>query len=217
MTSRPPLNEHSFRWPGKHRRSLLPPRPPAARPSGSASSAPPSRSSPRTATSTPKSEIAKSAGVADGTIYLYFDGKEDLLVTIFREHTRNYLQSLERELAHIRRPEERIRIAIRHHLETLGRDRSLAIVAQVELRHSLKFMSLLSQQEVADYLNMLRKMIEHGQSDGSFRRTIHPQLGAKAVFGILDEMVTSWILSEKEYNLGDSADQIADLVLTGLL
>ena len=101
----------------------------------------------------------------------------------------------------MRRPEERIRIAIRHHLETLGRDRSLAIVAQVELRHSLKFMSLLSQQEVADYLNMLRKMIEHGQSDGSFRRTIHPQLGAKAVFGILDEMVTSWILSEKEYDL----------------
>lgn len=163
------------------------------------------------------SEIAKSAGVADGTIYLYFDGKEDLLVTIFREHTRNYLQSLEQELAHVRRPEERIRIAIRHHLETLGRDRSLAIVAQVELRHSLKFMSLLSQQEVADYLNMLRKMIEHGQSDGSFRRNIHPQLGAKAVFGILDEMVTSWILSEKDYDLAGSADQIADLVLTGLL
>ena len=163
------------------------------------------------------SEIAKAAGVADGTIYLYFDGKEDLLVTIFREHTRNYLQSLERELAHVRRPEERIRIAIRHHLETLGRDRSLAIVAQVELRHSLKFMSLLSQQEVADYLNMLRKIIEHGQSEGTFRRNLHPQLVAKSVFGILDEMVTSWMLSEKEYNPADQADQIADLILTGLL
>src|SRR6266853_6890667 len=115
------------------------------------------------------SEIAKSAGVADGTIYLYFDGKEDLLVTIFREHTRNYLQSLERSLAHIRRPEERIRIAIRHHLETLGRDRSLAIVAQVELRHSLKFMALLSHQEIADYLNILRKIVEQGQNDGVFR------------------------------------------------
>src|SRR5882724_4977229 len=137
------------------------------------------------------SDIARAASVADGTIYLYFDGKEDLLTSIFREHTRNYLQSLERDVANVSRPEERIRIAIRHHLETLGRDRSLAIVAQVELRHSLKFMTLLSQQEVADYLNMLRKMIEHGQSDGSFRRTIHPQLGAKAVFGILDEMVTS--------------------------
>src|SRR5438105_11686775 len=163
------------------------------------------------------SQIAKAAGVADGTIYLYFDGKEDLLVTIFREHTRNYLQSLERELAHVRRAEDRIRIAIRHHLETLGRDRALAIVAQVELRHSLKFMSLLSQQEVADYLGLLRKMVEHGQSEGSFRRNLHPQLVAKAIFGVLDEMVTSWMLSEKEYNLADSAEQVADLLLTGLL
>src|ERR671927_634555 len=111
-------------------------------------------------------EIAKAAGVADGTIYLYFDGKEDLLVNIFREHTRNYLQSLERELAHVKRAEDRIRIAIRHHLETLGRDRALAIVAQVELRHSLKFMSLLSQQEVADYLNTIRKIVEKGQQAG---------------------------------------------------
>lgn len=163
------------------------------------------------------SEIAKAAGVADGTIYLYFDGKEDLLVTIFREHTRSYLQSLERALAHVRRAEDRIRIAIRHHLETLGRDRSLAIVAQVELRHSLKFMSLLSQQEVADYLNMLRKIVEEGQSDGSFRRNLHPQLVAKAVFGILDEMVTSWMLSEKEYDPAAQAEQVADLILTGLL
>jgi TetR/AcrR family fatty acid metabolism transcriptional regulator len=163
------------------------------------------------------SEIAKSAGVADGTIYLYFDGKEDLLITIFREHTRNYLQSLELALTSVSRPEDRIRTAIHHHLETLGRDRSLAVVSQVELRHSLKFMSLFSQQEVADYLNMLRKIVEHGQAEGVFRRNLHPQFVAKAVFGILDEMVTSWILSEKDYVLVDQAEQISDLILTGLL
>jgi TetR/AcrR family fatty acid metabolism transcriptional regulator len=163
------------------------------------------------------SEIAKAAGVADGTIYLYFDGKDQLLETIFREHTRHYLQSLEREIGNINHADERLRIAIRHHLETLGRDRNLAIVAQVELRHSLKFMSLLSQQEVADYLNMIRKIIEQGQNEGVFRRTLHPQLVAKSVFGILDEMVTSWILSEKEYDPAAQADQISDLILTGLL
>src|SRR3989442_10020557 len=163
------------------------------------------------------SEIAKAAGVADGTIYLYFDGKEDLLVSIFREYTRNYLQSLERDLANVNRPEERMRITIRHHLQALGRDRSLAIVAQVELRHSLKFMTLLSHQEIADYLNILRKIVEHGQSEGVFRRNLHPQLVAKAVFGILDEMVTSWVMSEKDYALSDQAPQVADLVLNGLL
>jgi TetR/AcrR family transcriptional regulator, fatty acid metabolism regulator protein len=162
-------------------------------------------------------EIAKAAGVADGTIYLYFDGKEDLLITIFREHTRSYLQSLERDLSTISRPDDRMRVAIRHHLQTLGRDRALAIVSQVELRHSLKFMSLLSQQEVADYLNILRKIVEHGQGEGVFRRNLHPALVAKAVFGVLDEMVTSWILSEKDYALADQAEQVADLILTGLL
>src|SRR6185436_5279402 len=162
-------------------------------------------------------QIAKAAGVADGTIYLYFDGKEDLLITIFREHMRNYLQSLERQVANINRAEERLRIAVRHHLEALGRDRPLAVVAQVELRHSLKFMSLLSHQEVADYLNIIRKIVETGQQEGVFRRTVHPQLVAKAVFGVLDEMVTSWMLSEKDYDLGAHADEVADLILTGLL
>src|SRR5712691_3581812 len=162
-------------------------------------------------------EIARAAGVADGTIYLYFDGKEDLLISIFRDHTRNYLQSLERDLANVNRPEDRIRIAIRHHLETLGQDRALAIVAQVELRHSLKFMTLLSHQEVADYLNILRKIVEQGQTEGVFRRTLHPQLVAKAVFGILDELVTSWVLSEKDYTPADQSEQVADFVLTGLL
>jgi TetR/AcrR family fatty acid metabolism transcriptional regulator len=163
------------------------------------------------------SDIAKAAGVADGTIYLYFGGKEDLLITIFREHTRGFLQSLETNLANVSRPEDRVRTAIRHHLETLGRDRALAVVSQVELRHSLKFMSLFSQEEVADYLNLLRSIVEQGQTEGVFRRTLHPQLVAKALFGILDELVTSWILSEKEYVLADQAEQVADLVLSGLL
>jgi TetR/AcrR family fatty acid metabolism transcriptional regulator len=162
-------------------------------------------------------QIAKAAGVADGTIYLYFDGKEDLLITIFREHTRNYLRSLEQHLANVNRPEERLKIAVRHHLETLGRDRALAVVSQVELRHSLKFMSLFSQQEVADYLNVIRKIVEHGQQQGTFRRSVHPQLVAKFVFGVLDEMVTSWILSDKEHDLPGQSEQVADLILTGLL
>src|SRR5215467_10316515 len=66
------------------------------------------------------SEIARAAGVADGTIYLYFDSKEDLLISVFREHTRNYLQSLERDLANVKGAEDRMRAAIRHHLDALG-------------------------------------------------------------------------------------------------
>lgn len=163
------------------------------------------------------SEIAKTAGVADGTIYLYFEGKEDLLITIFREHTRSFLHTLKADLANVPRAEDRVRSAIRHHLEKLGQDRSLAVVSQVELRHSLKFMSVFSHEEVADYLNLLRSIVEDGQREGVFRRNVHPQLAAKAIFGVLDELVTSWILSDKEYVLADQSEQVADLLLTGLL
>jgi len=162
------------------------------------------------------SEIAREAGVADGTIYLYFQGKEDLLLTIFRENARGYLSELRDELANLDRAADRIRLAIRFQLEKLGGDRAMAVVFQVELRQSLKFMSRLSQEEVADYLNLLRTIVEQGQKESIFRPEIHPQLAAKAIFGILDEMVTSWILSEKEYRLEDQADQIADFVLHGL-
>lgn len=162
------------------------------------------------------SEVAKAAGVADGTIYLYFQNKEDLLVSIFREQTSQYLSALREVLADARDASERIRRAIRFHLQNLGSDRDMAVVFQVELRQSLKFMSLFSQLEVAEYLNFLRALVEAGQTSGEFRRNIHPQLVAKSIFGILDEMVTSWILSEKEYHLDEQADVIADLILHGL-
>src|SRR2546428_12808141 len=84
------------------------------------------------------SEIARAVGVADGTIYLYFDGKEDLLISLFREHTRNYLQSLQRDLPNVNQAQERMRIPVRHHLSAPRRERALAIVAPPQLRQSLK-------------------------------------------------------------------------------
>lgn len=162
------------------------------------------------------SEIAKAAGVADGTIYLYFQGKEDLLIQVFRDGMQDFLATLRRELEPIDDPRMKLERTIRHHLETIGRDRDLAVVVQVELRHSLKFMSLFSHEELADYLNLLRSIVEEGQQRSIFRSGVHPQMAAKAIFGVLDEMVTSWVLSEKDTPLEESADQVAEVLLGGL-
>lgn len=162
-------------------------------------------------------DIAKAAGVADGTIYLYFLGKEDLLISIFREYMREFLATGRKRLAGVTDARERIKTITRHHLESLGSDRALAIVFQVELRQSLKFMSLFSHQEFAEYLNMIRLTIEDGCLSGVFRQSVQPQLMAKAIFGILDEMVTSWVLSEKSYKPVDHLDQVNDFILNGLV
>src|SRR2546430_1844097 len=116
------------------------------------------------------SEIARAAGVADGTIYLYFDGKEDLLTSIFRDHTRNYLQSLERDVANVSRPEERIRIAIRHHLDTLGRDPSLANGLQTQRE-------LVGSSRHVDRIAL--SVEEHQRSEGMLHR-----VGGRCTLGL---------------------------------
>lgn len=161
-------------------------------------------------------DVAREAEVADGTIYLYFESKDDLLITIFREHVRLFLAGLHEELAGMTEADAKLTRLIRFHLETLGSDRSLAIVSQVELRQSLKFMTDFSHHEIADYFNVIRAIVEEGQASGAFAREHHPQLVAKAIFGTLDEMVTSWILSEKDYRLADQAESVAAFVLSGL-
>jgi TetR/AcrR family fatty acid metabolism transcriptional regulator len=161
-------------------------------------------------------DVAREAGVADGTIYLYFENKDDLLITIFREHVRLFLAGLHEELEGMKGADAKLRRLIRFHLETLGSDRSLAIVSQVELRQSLKFMTEFSNHEIADYFNVIRAIVEEGQVSGAFAHEHHPQLVAKAIFGTLDEMVTSWILSEKDYRLADQAEPVAAFVLSGL-
>jgi len=162
------------------------------------------------------SSIAQQAGVADGTIYLYFEGKEDLLITIFRETMTAFLARLKEALDGCNDPVEALRRIVRLHLAASGEDRALAVVFQVELRHTLKFMALFSHQELGEYLSTLRSIVERGQQTGAFRSEIHAQTAAKAIFGMLDEMATSWVLSDKVYRLEDGAEPLSEFILLGL-
>src|SRR4051794_14081424 len=45
------------------------------------------------------SKIAKQAGVADGTIYLYFKNKEDILISLFEEKMGTYIEKIEAMMA----------------------------------------------------------------------------------------------------------------------
>src|SRR5688572_31264234 len=73
-------------------------------------------------------DVARAAGVAAGTVYLYFRSKDDLLVSIFDRTMREGLTEARSAVARIDGPAERLRVLSRLHLARLGRDRSLAIV-----------------------------------------------------------------------------------------
>jgi TetR/AcrR family fatty acid metabolism transcriptional regulator len=161
-------------------------------------------------------DVARSAGVAAGTVYLYFRGKDDLLISIFERTMKEAIAEGRRSIAGLTDPVEQLREIARLHLGRLGRDRALAVVFQVELRQSTKFMERFSATHLREYLGIIRDIIADGQSQQVFRRDINPTLGAKLVFGALDEMATNWILSRRKYALAAEADQIVDFLVGGL-
>jgi TetR/AcrR family fatty acid metabolism transcriptional regulator len=160
-------------------------------------------------------DVARAAGVAAGTVYLYFDGKDDLLISIFERTMRDAIAEGRAAVAPIRDPIEQLRAVARVHLDRMGRDRSLAVVFQVELRQSTKFMERFSSTLLREYLGIIRAIVVDGQKSGVFRKDVNATLAAKLFFGGLDEMATNWILSRRKYALASEADAIVDLFVHG--
>ena len=161
-------------------------------------------------------DVARAAGVAAGTVYLYFRGKDDLLISIFDRTMKEAIAEGRRSVAGLQDPLDRLREIARLHLGRLGRDRTLAVVFQIELRQSTKFMEHFSATHLREYLGLIRDVIAEGQATGAFRKQVNPTLAAKLFFGALDEMATNWILSRRKYSLVSEADTIVDLFVGGV-
>jgi TetR/AcrR family fatty acid metabolism transcriptional regulator len=161
-------------------------------------------------------DVAREAGVADGTVYLYFKNKEDILVSIFDHITERALSRGRAKLSEVDDPAEKLRRIVYAHLECFARDRDLAIVFQVELRGSTKFMEQFSATRVTEYLDLIGSVIKEGQQRGVFRSGLNTKIVAKLLFGALDEMVTNWVLSHKRYNLVSTADTLIDILFNGI-
>jgi len=161
-------------------------------------------------------DIAREAGVADGTVYLYFKSKEEILHSIFDRSMEEAIAEGRRQLENVNDPLEKLRRIALLHLERLGSDRDLAVVFQVELRGSTKFMEEFSAAGFAEYLAVIRATIEEGQKAGVFRKELNPKVAAKILFGALDEMATNWILSKRRYKLPPMVDAVLDIFCNGV-
>src|SRR5437867_5556170 len=161
-------------------------------------------------------DIARAADVADGTVYLYFKSKEEILHSIFDQNMAEAIAAGRALIEKLSDPREKLRRIALLHLERLGADRELAVVFQVELRGSTKFMEEFSATGFAEYLGLLRSTIEEGQRACVFRSELNAKVMAKILFGALDEMATNWILSQRRYKLAPMADQVLDIFLNGV-
>jgi TetR/AcrR family fatty acid metabolism transcriptional regulator len=164
------------------------------------------------------SDIAGAAGVADGTIYLYFRNKEDLLLTIFEEKVGEILGRLNAALDGVDDPLDRIRAFAGFHFHQLRTHPELAQVLQVELRQSSRFLRDYRPEKLWQYLDVFDGLLRAGQDAGVLRGDLDPFLMKWAFFGALDELSIQWVVSRRRdrFNLDQAADQVVDVFLRGM-
>ncbi len=164
------------------------------------------------------SDVAKRAGVADGTIYLYFKNKEDLLLSLFEDKMAGLIADLDVAWTGIDDPLARMRAYAKHHFRQLQAHPELAQVLQVELRQSHKFFRDYRPEKLWEYLGAFKAQVEEAQRRGLVRADVDPFVSMWAIFGALDEISIQWVLARKreKFNLEAAADQVVDLFLYGM-
>ncbi len=180
------------------------------------------------------SEIAKDAGVADGTIYLYFKSKDDVLISLFESRMKQVNEVLrEAVAAEAGPPLDQLRAFIRAYLRLVHDEPAAAEVITIELRQSSKFMKEYENPQFADFLRMLGGIIATGQQRGEIDDTIPSHVAARMIFGMLDELALAWVLAKqpvrsstisapspgtkpKKFDIVRAADWVVALVTSGL-
>ena len=164
------------------------------------------------------SEIAKEAKVADGTIYIYFENKDDILISLFEEQMTLVLENMKTQLSRETDAIKKIEKFAETHLRLIEQNKDLAEIIQVELRQSSKFMKEYENEKFLQYLNLIRDILREGQAKGLFKKEIIPDIAKRAFFGALDEMSRFWVLSKrKKYDIETAAKQISQYFLHGLI
>jgi TetR/AcrR family fatty acid metabolism transcriptional regulator len=162
-------------------------------------------------------EIARAAGVADGTIYLYFKSKDDLLISLFEDHIEQLNQELRRDLSELPDTPTRIRHVVRCQIGHIKDHRDLAEVLSVTLRQSNRFLRQFAAPKFTEYLDIIAEVITMGQERGEVREDVAPRVVARALFGALDGLMLTWALGRSPaIRLERAALQVADLYVKGL-
>jgi TetR/AcrR family fatty acid metabolism transcriptional regulator len=164
------------------------------------------------------SDIAEDAGVADGTIYLYFRSKDDLLISLFEAQMEKVIAVLGHATEGVDAADVKLSRFIRAYMDLVAENRHAAEVITIELRQSAKFMKEYRNPRFAELLKTLAAIVDEGQRQGRFRPDVPAPIAARALFGALDELALMWVTSRGEkIDIRKVADWIGDVVLQGLL
>jgi TetR/AcrR family fatty acid metabolism transcriptional regulator len=164
------------------------------------------------------SDIAKEAKVADGTIYLYFNNKYDILLSVFEEEVGKIVEKTDKLISNEEDPQKMLEIYTIQHLMAMKKNKNLAEVIQIELRQTNKVIKDYRNNKFSEYIGIIADIIKKGQKTGVYRTDIKPDIAKRVYFGALDEVSRVWNASlETHYTVEEIADHVLSMFLAGIL
>ena len=161
-------------------------------------------------------QVAKEAGVADGTIYLYFKNKDDILVQFFSFRAKQVFESFREEVDRAETSSDKLRNLVRRHLAEFQRDRDGAVVYQVETHQNSRLAEAQIKEMSKMYRDLISEIIEQGQQEGTIRKDLYVGLVKRFIIGAVDEVINTWLHSNGEYDLVSMADPLVELFMKGI-
>jgi len=161
------------------------------------------------------SQIAAKAGVADGTLYLYFKNKDDILYQFISFKTQVVFEKMNASVTLGENAEEKLRNLIRCHLQEFQNDKNMAVIFQSEVRYLRDIESQIKDISKM-YLDLLSDIIEQGQIEGTMRQDLFVGLVKRYILGAVEGVISTWVSAQGRYDLVAMADPLVDLYLTGV-
>ena len=161
-------------------------------------------------------QIAQKAGVADGTIYLYFKSKNDILVQFFRFRTKQVFEAFREAVDEAETSTDKLRNLVRRHLAEFQRDRDGAVVYQVETHQNSRLAEAQIREMSKMYRDLISEIIEQGQQEGAIRKDLYVGLVKRFIIGAVDEVINTWLHAEEDYDLVSMADPLVELFIKGI-
>jgi len=161
-------------------------------------------------------KIARRAGIADGTIYLYFANKEDVLVSVYREKMNEFITLLKALLQNYTAAIDKLTSLVNFHFNHLENNPSLANFMQIQLRQSEASIRSGIAEQLKQYYQLIEKLVDEGKQQGSFNPQIKTKVAREVIFGSMDEIVSCWVFSSRKYSLSKNADDVLIILKSGL-
>ncbi len=176
-------------------------------------------------TETKVAEIASEAGVAEGTLYNYFQNKEGLLLALFDEKWGGIIEGIRGKISRLDDPNKKLKAIFSQVVIMFKKNRQLAELFMVDVKQSSIFLNNYTINRIVEFLDLIEEVLVEGKQKGVYRRDLDTRVAKMIIFGAAQGILLSWVLSESaavrnktfKFSIYQAAKTLKDVFKSGLV